>query len=200
MELDEMKTAWAAMSTQIEKQNKLTSTLIMKMTQTQYKNKIRNIFIPELLGAIICLAEAILIAVNYAKLDTWYFLTAGIISAMLLLLLPVLSLRSISKMQAINIAGNNYKQTLIEYAQGKKEFFRVQKISYYLGFVLLIVLVPVMAKIFDGDDILAKTKIWIWTIPFGLIFMFFFAKWVYRYYRKNTLEAANLIEQLDRED
>ena len=168
----------------------------MKMTQTQFKKKIRNIFIPEAIGTVICFAEAILILMNYQKLDTWYFLAGGIISVVILILLPILSLRSISKMQSINIASNNYKQTLIDYTKSKKQFFKVQRLSYYLGFILLVVLVPVLAKLFDGNDVLSKSKIWIWTVPVGMVILVFFARWVYRYYKKNTLDAEQLLDGL----
>ncbi len=197
MELDEMKTIWTELSEQVEKQKKLTNTLIMKMTQAQYKNKIRNILIPELLGAVICFAEALLIMVNYEKLDTWYFLAGGIVSVVLLFLLPILSIRSIMKMHTINITGNTYKETAEAYAEGRKQFYSVMRIGYYLGFLLLVVLVPVMAKIFDGANILSSSKIWIWTVPVGMVILFFFARWVYRYYKKNTIEAEQLLKELE---
>jgi len=196
MEFDEMKSLWTELSGQVEIQKKLTNSLIMKMTQTQFKKKIRNIFIPEAIGTVICFAEAILILMNYQKLDTWYFLAGGIISVVILILLPILSLRSISKMQSINIASNNYKQTLIDYTKSKKQFFKVQRLSYYLGFILLVVLVPVLAKLFDGNDVLSKSKIWIWTVPVGMVILVFFARWVYRYYKKNTLDAEQLLDGL----
>lgn len=197
MELDEMKTIWTELSDQVEKQKKLTKTLIMNMTQSQYKNKIRNILIPEALGAIICFAGAILITVNYAKLDTWYFLSGGIISVGILFLLPIISIRSIMKMHSVNVTGNTYKETVVAYAQGRKQFFSVQRASYYLGFILLVVLVPIMAKIFDGQNMLSLAKIWIWTVPVGMIILFFFARWVYRYYKKNTREAEQLLKELE---
>ena len=61
MEFEEMKSLWEEMSGKIEQQKKLTDSLIIKMTKSDYKNKIMKIFIPELIGALICFANALYI-------------------------------------------------------------------------------------------------------------------------------------------
>ena len=76
MELEEMKTLWGEMSIEIEKQKKLTDSLIIKMTQADYRNKISKILIPESIGAIICFAEHSIYTCQLSKTkQTWYLLS-----------------------------------------------------------------------------------------------------------------------------
>ena len=58
MEFEEMKFLWEEMSGKIEQQKKLTDSLIIKMTKSDYKNKLMKIFIPEMIGSLICFADA----------------------------------------------------------------------------------------------------------------------------------------------
>ena len=67
-----MQQTWKEMSLELEKQKKLTTTIILKMTQEKYKNKFGTITIIESIGAVICFIAAIYILINFAKLDTWF--------------------------------------------------------------------------------------------------------------------------------
>src|SRR5450432_1999534 len=126
MELEEMKTLWGEMSIEIEKQKKLTDALIIKMTQADYRNKISKILIPEAIGALVCFAGVLYILINFQKLNTWYLSVCGVISVLILLLLPILSIKAIYNIRTINISGNNYKQSLLEYSKSKIQFVFVQ--------------------------------------------------------------------------
>ena len=95
MELEEMKTLWGEMSIEIEKQKKLTDSLIIKMTQADYRNKISKILIPEAIGALVCFAGILFILINIQKLNNWYLLVCGITSALILFVLPLLSLKAV---------------------------------------------------------------------------------------------------------
>ncbi|MHA7057358.1 hypothetical protein ACWGOQ_0009085 [Aquimarina sp. M1] len=65
------------------------------MTQEQYRKKWNKIAYPEMLGTVICYSVAIMIFANIRALETWYNILLGVLSATILLVLPVLSLRSI---------------------------------------------------------------------------------------------------------
>src|SRR5450432_1125248 len=97
MQLEEMKSLWSEMSMELEKQKKLTGSLIVKMTQADYRNKINRILIPEAIGSLICFAEILFILIKFQKLDTWYLLVCGVISVLILFLMPVLSIKAIRK-------------------------------------------------------------------------------------------------------
>ena len=56
MELEEMQLVWQEMSAQIETQKKITDSIIIKMTKSNYeRNRLNNIRIPEMAGAFTCL-------------------------------------------------------------------------------------------------------------------------------------------------
>jgi len=203
MEIDEMKTVWAEIGGQLEKQKKLTDKMIMMMTQEQYRKKWNKIAYPEIFGTIICFGMAIFILINIEKLETWYNVLFGISSAIIMLVLPIISLRSIKKMSSINFYKNSYKDTLITYAKGKKQFQSLQKIAYYLGFALIFFILPVTTKIMNGKDIFIGAEnswpLFIF-IPLAIIFFVFFTKWVKKCYGKNINEAENILKDLQAEE
>ena len=197
MELEEMKTLWEEMSKEMEKQKILTNKLIIKMTQERYNSRLRKISVPESVGAVFCFAIVLFIIFNFGKLDTWYLMVGGIFMITYLLVLPVFVLKSIYKMQNINVSKKNFKQTLIDFTKGKKRFLRIQKIGIYLNFILIIFSLPVAGKLMDGKDIFMDSNVWFWYIPVMVLFLILFSRWGYRYYSKTTTSAENLLKELE---
>ncbi|WP_281986378.1 hypothetical protein [Aquimarina aggregata] len=197
MELEEMQAIWSQMSDQIENQKKLTNKLIMEMTQERFKNKIGIISKYEGMGAVICFAAAILILFQLSKLDTWYLLISGIFTIAYLILLPIYILRSINTMKRINIISNTYKETLIEYAKNRKQFLFSQRLGIYLNFILMIVSLPVIIKLFKDEDIfVTNVEVLYWYIPIMTLFLIFFSKWGYGKYKRLTASATKILEEL----
>jgi hypothetical protein len=196
MEFEEMKSLWGEMSGKIEQQKKLTDSLIIKMTKADYKNKIMKIFIPELIGALVCFAAALYILLSFQKLDRWYLIVCGIVSVLILLLLPFLSFSATHKIRSVNILANNYKQSLLEYSKGKRQFVFVQKLSFYLGAVLFLTVLPVMGQLIAGKDLFIESRLWLW-YAVGYTFFYGFSKWVFRKYTKATVEAEEILKELE---
>ena len=197
MELEEMKELWTEMSEHRKKQERLTGKLIIMMTRQQYKNRLYKIAIPETTGSLMCVAIAVLIFINFKKYDTVFLAACGIISAAVLLLLAVLSLGSVYKMNHLNIGDNNYKQIITEYAKGKRRFLAAQKLNFYLGFVLVITILPVMVIIMGGGHVTIKPAVWFWYIPSAFIFFILFTALIYRYYVKATIQMEDLLKELE---
>ncbi|MEO5684635.1 MAG: hypothetical protein ABIQ88_18480 [Chitinophagaceae bacterium] len=196
MELEEMKARWTEMSATIEKQKQITDTLIIKMTQVNYRNRLSKILIPELAGTLVSFAYCIYIIINFHKLTSWYMVVCAVIGLIILMVLPVMSLKAIYNMKSVNIAGSNYKQALLQYAKGKRQFIFVQKLSLYTGAILMLVLLPVMCQLLAGKDLFKMVKLWMW---YAIAFPFFmiFAKWVYGYYMKTTRQMDSLLQELE---
>jgi hypothetical protein len=196
MELEQMKTRWAEMSLQLEKQKRLTDTLVVKMMRNEYSNKINKILIPEIIGDLVCVAGLVYLLANFEKLDTWYLIGCGIVSAVILLVLPLLSLDSIRKLKSVNIAVNNCKQTLEQYSRGKIRFIFAQKMSFYLGALLLVAFLPTMGRLMGKKDPFMATRLW---MLYALIFPFFlfFSRWVFRSYMKATRAAETILKDLE---
>jgi hypothetical protein len=196
MEIDEMKTLWDEMSMEIRKQKIFTESIIIEITQSNYKNKLSRILIPEIIGAFACLAGILFILVSFQKLDRWYLLGCGIVSILILFLLPVLSIKAIHNIRSVHISENNYKQSLLEYAKGKLQFVLVQKRSLYLGSILMLVILPVMGKLIGGTDFFKSTSVWYW-YAIGFPFFYYFARWVFKSYNRTASDAENILKELD---
>lgn len=197
MELEELRSEWQEMSKEIEKQKILTDKLIIDMTQKEYKNKLKLISIPESIGTVICFAAALYIFINFSNLDNWYLQLSGVFTVLFCLVLPILSMRSVFGMQKINMSTSNYKQSLERFAKNKKQFVLIQKASFYLSFILVIVSLPVAAKLMNGKDLFLESKVWLWYIPFGFLFLYLFSKWVFKQYKKTTQSAEKLLKDLE---
>ncbi len=200
MELEEMQEVWSQLSGQLEKQKKLTDKMIIMMTQEKYRSRLNKIAYPEMIGTVMCYGMGIFILININKLDNWYTLLSGIISMIVLFILPILSLRSINKMRKVNIAANSYKETLLAYAKGKKQFQNGMKWGYYFGFILMFTIMPVTTKLLNNKDLFEGTKsIWpfVISIPLAITFFIVFSKWVFKHYISNINSAQSLIEELE---
>ena len=196
MELDEMKTLWAEMSDQISHQKKMTDSLIIRMTRSDYRNKLLKIWIPEIMGTCICLAAAVYIIADFQKLDTWYLMLCGIICLFILFILPLLSIYALHKIRSVNILQNNFKQTLQEYSKCKRQFVMTQKLSFYLGALLLLASLPVMGKLIAGKDLFIDSRLWLW-YAVGYPFFYGFSRWVFRNYAKTTKAAEEVLKELE---
>jgi hypothetical protein len=196
MELEEMKTLWNEMSAEIEKQKKLTDTLVIKMTQLNYRNKLNKIWIPEVMASFFCLAGALFVLLNVRHLNTWYLLICGIISVLIMLITPVLSIRAIRKMRSANISANSFKQSLSEYSKAKIQFVSRQKLSFYLAAILVLTFTPVAGEIIAGKDLFTKINIWpVYAIAFPFVYLF--ARWTFKSYMKTIADAENILKELE---
>ena len=191
-----MKTLWEEMSIKLEKQKKMTDTLIIQMTRQNYRNKIRKILVPETIGALGCIAQIVFILINFRELDTWYLSACGIIAAVVLFLLPLLSLQSIRALRSVNISQKDFQQSLLDYSKRKKQFVWIQKINFYLGGILLVVILPVMGQLIGGKDIFKVTRLW-WVYAVTFIFFYVFARWVYKCYITTAEDAEVILKELE---
>jgi hypothetical protein len=196
MQLEEMKSLWDEMSVAVDKQKTLTDTLIIQMTQVRYRNKLSKIWIPEATAALVCLAGDIAILANVQKLDRWYLLVCAIGTVVILSSMAVLSLSALRRMQSVAISKQDYRQSLLAYSKGKKQFVFVQKLSFYLGVLLMAAVLPVAGKLVGGKDFFTNPSLW-WGYAIGLVFFYLFYKWVSRHYNKIVAAAEDILKELE---
>ena len=98
-------------------------------------------------------------------------------------------------MSRVDIKGSNYKEALLQYAHAKRRFLSVQKLSFCLSFVLLIVALPVSVKMMGGKTHI-ETVTWLWYLPLGFLFFAVFARWVYRCYVSVTVQLEDLLREI----
>lgn len=202
MDLAEIQNIWSEMSVELDKQKKLTNEIILKMTQQEYKARMNKIKIPEILGGIVCLGAALLILFHFSELDTWPLRVCGVISLLVIIILPIFSIKAIKQMDSVDLTNKNYKQTLLSFAKGKRQFFKVQKLSLYLGFVLLLTTSVVFSKLMGGDDILTMDKVgkMLRVLPFGILFFVLFTRWVVKSNKKKMNNISQLLENIEQTD
>lgn len=199
MELEEMKLLWVNMSKSLDQQKILTDKLIIDMTKERYNNRFSKLQIYESIGAVVCFIFAVFIAVNLTKLNTWYLMMFGIATILLLLLLPVITLRKIHNLKSLNIQESNYKELLIKFQRSKNELLITQKINIFLSYIFVVVLLPVSSKILADKDIFEMQNInkLLICIPIMVIFLFFLSRWGYRCYKSITDSAENILKDID---
>lgn len=197
MELEEMKSLWNSLSKEVEQQQILTDNLIIEMTKERFKSKLSKIAVFEKIGSVVCFTTALFILVNFAKLDTWYFIACGIFTILYLIFLPILSMQSLYKMKNISFSDNNYKETLISYSRGKRSYMLIQKSSIFFSFLLVFTSLPLMGKIISNKDIFLQSKIWYVYLPIMIIFLYFFSKWAIDCVDNITQSGEDLLKDLE---
>jgi hypothetical protein len=196
MELEEMQAAWTEMSSELEKQKVITNELIMKMTQERYTNTWNHIRNFELLGTLICYGALIYLLINFGKLDTTPLLISGIIAAIIMAILPALSLKSIRGMKEVNVTTMTVKETMATFTKRKKQFVNFQKLNVGLSFIFMLVTVPLSGKLINGEDLFARldSKLLI-ALPAMLILFAFLFWFVKRTYKRVILRSERLIDE-----
>ncbi len=199
MQLEEMKNLWDEMSLKIDSQQKLTNKLIMEMIQQKFSHRFKTLSLYETLGAVICFLAGTFILLNLDKMDTWYLMLCGILSLIILIILPILSLRAIYGLKKLNLSKNSYKETLIEFSKRKNNMMLIQQISVGISIVLMWLVAPVFSKIVNGKDFFMQEH------STGLLLfyaattigMIFFARWGYGCYKRITASAENDLKELE---
>lgn len=198
MELDDLKNKWNEVSEQLEKQQLLTDKLIMELTATKYKKKLKGIAIPELIGAIICFITVGIILFNFEKLDTWYLQFSGVIAVLFLLVAPWFSYQSIKGLNNALDTNIPIKNSLEKFARAKKRFVSLQKFSFYLSFIMFFISLLVAGRIINNIDLIVeKPQVFWYGLPIGFLFTVVFARFVFKKYKKTMLGAEQLLKELD---
>jgi hypothetical protein len=195
MEFEELKSQWSEMSANVDNQKKLTDKKISTMTEMSYRDKIRKIKISEVTGAIFCCVALIFILNGMNKLEPWYLMICGIVSVMMLILMPALSLSTLFKISSANISTNDYRQVLFDYNTRKINFINVQKLSICLGALLFVTILPVMGKLVSGKDLFKSATIW-YIYSVGFPCLYYFATWVFKKYNSSLNKAEEILHDL----
>ncbi|EAZ80832.1 hypothetical protein [Algoriphagus machipongonensis] len=196
MELEEMKSLWGDLSEKVEKQDKIQKELLMEITGQKFRNKMQGIRIPEIIGSVICYAYAGYFMISFSKFELWYNQVFAIISIIILILLPTASLWTIKGMRAIDIASDVPAELLEKFRTNKKRFWMVQKFGMVLGVFLFMIILSPITELQGRGEIINKPIYWFIYVPVGLIFMFFFTRFVYKKYRAVINKSEALLSDL----
>ncbi len=199
MEIEELQATWAQMSKELEKQKKLTKEIILRMTHQDYKDRLNKIAIPEKISAVFTYVMAVILLLRFYELDTLPLRICGIITLAILILLPYFSLKYLNRMQNLNVSMLNYKESIVAYEKSKRRYQKFMKFTVYAGFVLMLIIIPVGSKIFDGDDIFSESQgnFWLWFLPLGTVFYYLFTRRIIGCYNSNIKKAGMILKDLE---
>jgi cytochrome c biogenesis protein CcdA len=196
MELDELKHIWDAASNPSEKQPFVTHKTIDKMTESGYKSKLQKIVFHETLGTIFAFSAVAYMIVNFSKLTTPFFQGIGVLTALLLIVLPIISLILLRQINSVGDVNQPFAETLRQFARQKLRFIRFQQTSVLAAYVLLVFVILLMPKFTGGKSLNENKYFWSATIAIGYIFLSFFSKWVLKSYSKALHQAEELLKEL----
>ena len=197
MELDELKNVWDDANKSADKQDILNPKMIEKMTQIKYKSRLRKIINHEALGTLFAFGAVVYIIVNFNKLTTPFFQGIGIITALMLIALPVASLVFLNQLNSIGDLSRTYAETLKTFATQKLRFIRFQQLSVVAASILMVFVILLMPKFTGGRSLNENKYFWAIAIPIGYIFLSFFSRWVIKYYSKTLTQAEELLKDLE---
>lgn len=195
MELEELKAGWGELSRKAEGQH-LSAIAIDQMTQRKYRKKVKGITNPEIAGIVICLAAAVFIGFNFSRLETPVFKVLGISTILLLSAISLLSFISIRELSVPANVNQPHVQTLEVFAARKLKFHRLQKISIFLGYLLLVAVIMLLPQIINGTDISGNPYFWMFSFSFGYLFLVYYSRFVSRYYRNSLDQAEELLKEV----
>ena len=199
MEIEEMQALWSDMSDQLEQQKKLTNEIIMQMTHVRYARKFQTIFTVEAMGAVICFLLAIGLAVNFYKLDTLYFKLSGVYTLVILVLYPLLVLRTLLRLKRLNITKKNYTEILVDFMKEKKRILAIQKFGAFFYIPLMPACLLVAVKIIKDKNFLTMDKSLSLYIFIGITLLLstYITWWGYNHYKKITNSAEHILKELE---
>ena len=195
MELEDLKHTWQESKGQAQISPN-TNFETMKNRKHMYRSTLKKITLPEIAGSVVCLGSAVFIGLSFDKLDTPVLLGAGVLSTLLLVALPLISLLSTRQLTKVGDFEGPYADTLKAFANEKIKFIRLQKINVTLSFLLLITVIVLASGLFGDKDIFSNKYYWILSIPLGYIFLLFYSRWVRGYYQKALQESEELLKEL----
>ena len=198
MELDELKNSWGALDNRLKKNEALTETLIIKMTENKAKRSIGKLILWGAIGAIIALLIIPFITSSYYKVGgEFIFRDIIFISA-----IPIC---------CIGFIWETYKVCrLMKIDFSKKISDNIYNINRYIIFLkrekiisiaigpIYCILLPILAY----AEMKVSVYLWMFLVC-GLSFGGFLCFWMFKMYKKNTasiLESLNEIKDIEEKD
>nr|WP_293297099.1 hypothetical protein [Allomuricauda sp.] len=198
MELAELQETWSKLDKKVESQKTITDKMIMDVVKIKHSNKIKAILKYEGAGTVVLFLGLIIVIWNIHLFDTLPLQICAVLSIIVMTVLPILSLTSVYRMNNMDMAKRNYKETIIEFTKRRAHFLMVQKWGMVLSGIFMFTVIPITLKIVKGKDFFAgESNNLLWFIPIALIAFFFFARWGYGCYVKITSDAQDILQDLE---
>jgi hypothetical protein len=196
MDLDNFKNTWEEMSNQVKVNQNINLKIFDKMTRNKFHSSLKKIVLPELIGSIACIGFAIYTGINFGKLDTIAYQVVGLMTILLLVILPLISLISI---QALYKSADNSKSvadTLKQFSIQKIRFCKMQKLNFTLCYLLAVTVILLSTRLFGRNSITDSKYFFIFSYSASYIILQFLSKWVFKGYNRTIQKTENLLHEL----
>ncbi|RYU94223.1 hypothetical protein [Emticicia agri] len=197
MELDELKNIWEDASKPLTQQPVLNPKMIEQMTKIKIKSRLNQVIYHETLGTFFAFGAVAYIFAHFSKLTTPFFQTIAIITATLLVVLPIISLLLLWQLNSIGDVNRTYAETLRNFATQKLRFIRFQQLSVVAAYILIVFVILLMPQFTGGKSLNENKYFWAGTIAVGYILLSFFSRWVISFYSKSLTQAEELLKELE---
>ncbi|PZX51955.1 hypothetical protein [Algoriphagus chordae] len=197
MELDEMKSLWADLSLQVEKQDKIQKELLMEITKKKFRSKLNAIRIPEIIGSLFCVGYAMYLLSHFSDFELWYNQIFALISIFILLALPTASLSAINGMRNLKVESESPSKILEEFLLSKQRFLKVQRYSIVLGGILMLALISPIAELNGSIEKISNPIFWLFYLIIGPVFMYILSKWAYKKYKGTIDSSEKMLQELE---
>ena len=196
MELDDLKETWDATNMHVHQNQNVHPEMLEKRIALRYRKKMKKIIVPEMAGGLVCVGAAVFIGCSFNNLDSYVLQGAGILSILLLLLLPIISTRSTWQLGSVHNANRPFAETLRIFAMQKIRFVKLQKLNVTLSYLLFVCIIVLSSKLFSGKALSDNMYFWLFSFTIGYVFLLFYSKWVEQHYRKTLQQAEELLREL----
>ena len=197
MELNDLKKTWNDAGTGVAGTQAINPTPVEDRHHQKYRSRLKRITIPETVGSIVCLGAALFIGLSFNKLDTTLLRAAGILAIALLAILPMISYLSTWRLNGTASLAKPHAETLQSFAMQKIRFIKLQKLNIALSYLLMVMIILLLPKIFGGTDVSDNKYLWIFSFTIGYIFLLFYSKWVQKHYHQVLRQAEELLLDLE---
>jgi hypothetical protein len=196
MELDNFKNAWDEMNNQVKINQNVNLQIFDKMTRNKFYSSLKKIVFPELMGSIICIGFAFYVGFNFGKLDTIAYKVIGVITILLLVILPLISLISIQALYKSADITRPFADALKEFAIQKIRFSKLQKLNFTLCYLLAVTLILLSTRLLGRNNITDSRYFFIFSYAATYIILQFLSKWVFKGYNRTIRKTENLLHEL----
>jgi hypothetical protein len=197
MDLENMKDTWQQMSQELENQKKLTSEIILKMTNEKSSSRLNRIVNLEIFGNIISWMMLFYIIINFDKLTSWLSLTGGIGTSIILIIGSFMSLIIIKKAKDIDLLKNSYVETLRRFDSLRKTLRLYKKLSIYLNIIMPFLILPLFSAIFLEKDLLENMEEFKNELIASFLLIPPILYLIIRYYSKNISKVKEALDEIE---
>ena len=194
MELDEMKSLWEDLSGKVENQEKIKKEELMKMTKKSYQSRLNSIYLPEILGSVICFAYAGYFIFQIGKLELPINQVLAIFNTAVMIILPIVSLWTLARLNQLKITDGSPSILVEKFKKDKVFFWKFQRFNLLLSGLFAISILPPLAELLGKKDLIMEPTFWLAYVPIGLIAIYVFGRITIRKYKRSLDEAQQLIE------